>query len=297
MTPRTRILLIAMGAVGLLWLADTGYRTLVEGPVEERERQVVRLDQQINEARDQIIQSAKAPDTLEYLERLSLPYDPELARAGYQDWLLDLIQRSNLTGASVDAGDPTAVKLKDPQTGKPKEVYLRYVFSLRGRGSLQQIVDFMHQFYQGGHLHKITAFSMNPVSQGRLIDFTASIEAIGLTRCEREGELSRELVSRLASSDFHDYQSIARRNLFARHGDATLAKVVVTAITVAAGGIPEVWISRDGGQTEVCTRGRTIEIDAHSIEVVDILQDRALLDVDGRVLAIRAGQSIQEADR
>lgn len=297
MNPRTRILLIAMAVIGIVWAADAGYRNFIEGPAEDRVRQISKLDQQINEARDLIIQSAQAPDTLERLERLSLPYDPELARAGYQDWLLDLVQQCELTSTSVDAGNPATVTIKDAQTGKQKEIYLRYGFSIRGRGNLLQIVDFLYRFYQGGHLHKITALSMNPVSRGRLIDFSASIEAIGLTRCERKGDLSRETGFRLASKRLQDYQSISRRNLFARHGDATLAKVVVTAITISAEGTTEVWISREGGDTEVCARGRVLDIEAHSIEVVDILPDRAVLDVDGRVLTVRAGQSLQEAER
>jgi len=295
--PRTRLLVIAMAIVGFFWAADAGYRSLIEGPAEDRKRLLARLDKQINEARDAIIESDGATDALDKLERLSLPYDPELARSGYQAWLLDLVQKCDLTGTSVDAGNPTAMKIKDPQSGKQKEIYLRYGFSLRGRGSLQQIVDFMYRFYQFGHLHKISAFRMNPVAQGRLIDFSASIEAIGLTRCERKGELSRELILRLASSQFQDYASIARRNLFARHGDATLAKVVVTAITISAEGLPEVWISKEGGETEVCKRGRVLQIDAHSIEVVDILPDRVLLDLDGRVLTVRAGQNLQEVDQ
>ncbi len=247
--------MIAMGIVGALWGADSAYRNLIEGPAGERDQELGKLDQQLSQARDQIIETTDAPDQLLALERLSLPYDPELARAGYQDWLLDLVQQSKLVGASVDAGQPSAVKIKDRDTGKPKEVYLRYVFSLRGRGSLQQITDFLYRFYQGGHLHKITSLSLNPVSGGRLIDVTATVEAIGLTRCERKGELSREIVSRLASDEFADYQSIARRNLFARHGDETLAKTVVTAITVGVDGKQEAWISTGVGETKVLARG------------------------------------------
>lgn len=296
MNTRTRTLLIAMGAMVVLWLGDSGYRNLIEGPAAERERELDRVDRQINEARDKIIETADAADQLETLERLSLPYDPELARAGYQDWLLDLVQQSELAGASVDAGQPSAVKIKDRDTGKPKQIYLRYTFSLRGRGRLQQITDFLYRFYQGGHLHKINSLSLNPVSGGRLVDLTASIEAIGLTRCERKAELSREIVSRLDADAFSDYQSIARRNLFARYGDATLANTVVSAITIGSGGTLEAWLSTGSGETLVLARDATVQVDAHTIEVVDVLQGQVLLDVDGRVIAVETGQSVQEAE-
>ena len=68
------------------------------------------------------------------LERISLPYDSELARAAYQDWILDLVQQAKLTNASVDASQPSSVKIKDRDTRKPKEIFLRYTFSFEHVG-------------------------------------------------------------------------------------------------------------------------------------------------------------------
>lgn len=296
MNQRTKLLLIAMGIVATLWFGDMGYRNLVEGPAEARKRDLNRVEKSLNDAKQSVIDTAGAVDDLELLERISLPYDPELARAAYQDWLLDLVQKSKLTGANVDASQPSSVKIKDRDTRKPKEIFLSYTFSLRARGSLQQVGRFLYDFYQGGHLHKINTISFSPVGGGREVDFTATIEALGLNRCERKGDLSTERFQRLASSEFGDYQLIARRNLFARHGDATLGKVVLTAVTISDGA-SQAWFKDDQGDTKILGRGESLEIAAHTIELVDIVGESVLLDVDGRVLTIKAGQSVQDVDR
>lgn len=299
MNQRTKLLLMALGVIAVLWIADSGYRNLIEAPGQERSQQIERLSAQINQARETIVETAEAEERLGELERMSLPYDPEFARARYQDWLLDLVQSVQLTGASVDATDPVPVSVRDRDTRKPKEIYLRYPFSLRGRGTLQQVSRFLHHFYQAGHLHKITSLTMNPVAGGRMIDLSAAIEAVALTRTERKEELSGESVNRLASNDFADYQSIARRNLFARHGDATLSKIVLSAITIAGNGTAQAWFAVGDGQTQVLSRGETLEVPAHSIEVIDIVGSQVLLDVNGRVVSLTAGQSIEkpEADQ
>lgn len=296
MNQRTRMLLIAMVAVGVLLAGDWAYRTLIEAPKSARARQIEQLDTKIRNATDSILESDGATEALDELERLSLPYDPELARARYQDWLLDLVQSVELTGTSVDAGKPAPYSVRDRDTRKPKEVFLRYTFSLRGRGTLQQVARFLHHFYQAGHLHKISSMTLNPVSAGRMIDFTASIEALGLNRCERKAELSGESVQRLVSSDFSDYQSISRRNLFGRYGDDTLSKIVLSGITIASDGTAQAWFDVGDGEIQVLERGESLEVAAHMIEVIDIVAGQVLLDVNGRVVTLIAGESIEQPD-
>ena len=133
-----------------------------------------------------------------------------------------LVQQAKLTNASVDASQPSSVKSKTAIRGNRRKFSLATV--LPTRGSLQQVSRFLFDFYQGGHLHKINSIAFNPIGGGSEIDFGATIEAIGLSRCQRKGELSSESFQRLRSSTFPEYQMIARRNLFARHGDSTLTK-------------------------------------------------------------------------
>ncbi|TWU65642.1 hypothetical protein [Crateriforma conspicua] len=295
MNARTRLLLILMSVVGLVWMADAGYRNLIEGPAADRERELDRLTRQVAETQDSIIKTSKAADVLAVLEQFSLPYDPELARAAYQDWLLGLVQQAEMTGASVDASQPAPVKIKDRDSKRQKEIYVRYNYSLRARGNLQQVTKFLYLFYRSGHLHKISSISLNPVGGGRSVDMSLAVEAIGLSRCERKGELSPYAATRLTHDPFQDYLTIARRNLFSRGGDSVLAKTTVTAVTVSSDGVAEAWISLPDNETSVLRRGQSVETEAHVIEVVDVLDRQVLLDVDGQVITVRAGETLAEA--
>jgi len=290
---RTQFLLIAMSVIAVIWLGDMGYRNFVEQPRQQREREYSRLEGQLNDAQEIIINSADVSDELAALEQISLPYDTELARAAYQGWLLGLVQEVGLTGASVDASAPMPVTIQDRDSRRQKEIFVRYSFSLRGRGNLQQVAQWMYRFYQGGHLHKIQSMTLNPSSGGQTIDFGATIEAISLTRVERKGELSGKRLARLASVDFDDYLSIPRRNLFARHGDTALSKVILSAITIGSDGVFQAWFSDGKGETTVLGRGESMEIDSHSLQVIDVLVGQVLLEVDGRVVTLRPGQPVQ----
>lgn len=293
MNGRSQLLLIAMLAMVGLWVADSGYRNLIEEPAQKRTKQIETLENKIRQAREEIVENAGASDQLDDLLRLSLPYDPELARARYQDWLLDLVQSVDLSSTSVDAGKPVSVSVKDRTSRQQEEIFLRYSFALRGRGTLQQVARFLRHFYQAGHLHKISSMTMNPVAGGRQVDFTASIEALGLSRCERKEELSGVSVQRLAASDFSRYQTIARRNLFARHGDSILTETVLSAITIASNGTAQAWFAVGNGETQRLTRGEQLKLKDHTIEVIDIVAGQVLLDVDGEVITLTAGESIE----
>jgi hypothetical protein len=43
-------------------------------------------------------------------------------------------------------------------------------------------------------------------------------------------------------------------------------------------------------------RGELLDIAAHRIEVIDIVGDTVLLDLDGRIVKMRAGESVQKVD-
>ena len=294
MNTRTKLLLAALAVVGVAVFGDRGYRQLVEEPARQREKQIERLDRQISEAEDEIVKSVRAADQLAAFEAWSLPYDDELARARYQDWLLSLVEQVKLQQPSVDSGASVPVAIKDPTTRKSKEAYRRYSFSLRGRGSLEQTTELLYRFYQGGHLHKIRSISLNPTAGGRLLEISLNIEAIGLGRTDREDSLSTITAERLASAERSSYHLISRRNFFSQEGDASLGQVVLSAVTTDRKGISEAWFATgDGQRPQVLRRGDSLAIPAHQIRVVEIQGQSVLLDVDGTSVPVPLGKSIQ----
>ncbi|MBM4074989.1 MAG: hypothetical protein FJ267_05025, partial [Planctomycetes bacterium] len=222
MNTRSKMLVILMSIIGVAVLGDQGYRRFIEEPGQKREREIDRLRKQISDADDDILQSRRAKEELEDLEQFSLPSDEELARSRYQDWLLKLVEKVGIQQPSIDAGVPTPVSIKEKGTRKSRTVYQRYGFTVRGRASLDQFIEFLFEFHRAGHLHKIPNMALNPISGGNLLDIGLSIEAIGLEDVSREGELSTQSAHRLAFNDLPSYRTISRRNVFVKESDSSL---------------------------------------------------------------------------
>lgn len=295
MNNRSKFLLVALAVVGVGVFGDQGYRRFVEQPARKREREAAQIDKQIKQAEDAVFTSVRAADQLLALEQYSLPYDQELARARYQDWLLALVAKVGLRQPTVDAGMPAAVSIKDRDTRKPKEIFKRYSFSLRGQGTLEQVTRLLYEFHQAGHLHKVRSLALNPVAGGKQLDVTMAIEALGLSRCEREGELSTATAQRLAYNDPEAYQTIVRRNLFSQEGADVLRNVMLTAVTFNSTGTPGAWLSTGSEtQTQVVHRGELLEIPSHEVRVIDIQSQLVLLEVNGEVVRLALGKTIHE---
>jgi hypothetical protein len=277
---------MALAAVGVAIFADRGYRRFIVAPAAAQEKLASRLADQIKDAEDTVFRNANVIDQLLALEQYSLPYDKELARARYQEWLLALVKKTKLQQPSVDSNPPTTISIRVRGTSRRREVYQRYVFSVRGRGTLGQVTQLLFEFYQGGHLHKIRSLSLNPASGGNQLDVTMSIEAIGLARCERESELSTLQGHRLAKADLRDYQAIVRRNIFSQEGGAVLRNTILTAVTVDRNGKMGAWFSLgDKTQTQVAH---------HQVVIIDIQTKAVVIEVDGTVLRLPLGKSIFE---
>ncbi|MDA7541358.1 hypothetical protein N8639_00805 [bacterium] len=299
MNPRTLYLLIGSGIVGLLYFGDQAYRTYVEKPSASREKQLAKINSSIEKANDLIAQKLFVQKQLDAYEKMSLPFDTEVTRTQYQGWLLSLVKSVGLTGITVDASQPTSVSIerqKPKQSqSKRKVVIYRYGYSLRSRGSLQQLVTFLFRFYRSGQLHKIKSISLNPSGGGTMIDASFVIEALALVRTERETELSTVQVNRLKKEDELHYVSIARRNIFSRTGNSILNHVKVTGITFGKSGKPQVWIKTDPTKPSmVFLNDDIVKIKSHQIEILDIQSNLVLLLVDGQPTKVPIGKAIFE---
>ncbi len=297
---RTIWLLAGAAVVIVLYFGDQGWRRFVDGPARQRERQLSELDQNIKQARDLI---ARGPEVLEQLEayaRMSLPLDRETTRSNYQNWLLAAVKENGLEGTSVEANLPVSVAIqrRNARTGQPKTktVLTRYTYSLSCHGSLQQIVQFLYQFYQSGHLHLIRSLSLNPLADGNQVDASMTIEALSLSRTGRETELSEVQVGRLAGDSPEDYFQITRRNIFSRLGDLRLHDVRLTGIAYGKNGEPQAWIQQKPGEpSTLCSNDDILQIGFHTVEVVDIQSISVVLLVDGVAVRVSLGQSLKDA--
>ncbi|NLX54360.1 MAG: hypothetical protein GXY58_04540 [Planctomycetaceae bacterium] len=295
--PRNRLLLIALGLVGLFFVGDWAFRTFYEEPARERERTKDRLTKSLDEARLELDEAMNVGEQLEQLEQKSLPWDAEMARARYQDWLLQLAKDAKLTNTSVDSGEPVAVTAGGRRGKRPMEMYKRFTFSLNSRGDLTQVTKFLYDFYRAGHLHKIRTMSLNPSGQGQQVGLSLSIEALALPNADRETELTTVVSEQLAMADMRDYQMIAQRNFFSSSGTASAWKQIqLSAITSDVHGTAEAWFAvGPERKTQILQPGQTLTISASEVRVVSLDDRTATISIDGRLHQIAIGQNLTEA--
>ena len=296
-TKRNRWLLGALGLIVAFYVGDLGYRKLFEEPAQKNERVKELLGKKLKSTQQELVRSAKVVEQLEQLEQKSLPWDAEMARARYQDWLLQLAKDAKLTSTSVDSGEPVAVTKTRRGSKRPIEIYRRFSFSIRGRGDLAQVTKFLYDFYRGGHLHKITSMSLNPVSGGQEVDLSASIEALALPNADREAELTTLVSNELALEDVRDYQFISRRNFFGRGGtQSAWSQIRLTAVTSDVRGKGEAWFKvSDQRDTDMLQVGQALSMPSFDVLVVALDEAGATVSVDGQFYHLTIGQSLAQA--
>ena len=296
MSNRTPLLLGALALVAVILFGDQlGMFSFIDDLGKSGETQMAKVQNGIKVANDIIAKGKEAEDRLDAYEARSLPYDADLARSKYQAWLTSLfVGEHQFEQSSVEVTTPQSVTVKD-DGGKKVEAYRRYGFTINGAGRLEQVTQFLFDFYRAGHLHKISKVSMTKASGGR---FNVSItgEAIGLSSTERKDTLAETTTQRLAFERIEDYASIVRRNLFSREVGATLKLISVSSVTYDRSGLPEAWFKvGKTRETRKLQRGGKLTVSVHEIEVIDIQPRSVLVGVDGVVVDLPLGKSVHEA--
>lgn len=292
--PQGRKLLLygGLAMTAVIFAGDSGMRKFVDGPLEMAERRQTVLRKNINTRQQQLQDATNSLDVLDQLRERSLPSDPHLARSRYQAWLLKLIEQAGLKGPNVDSGDAQ----------NHKGLYQTFTFTVRGRGTLAQVTEFLYLFYDAGHLHKIRSLTLNPMQEQ--VDLSLTIEALSLKGSSRDGqarpdELTMVSSESLAYSSLTDYQTFVQRDLFRAGGTNQAARsTVLTAITSDVQGRREVWFrTGKGGQTLVVGEDGTLTVDTLTARVIEIQAEKVIIELDGQRRSLTVGKSLAEATR
>ncbi len=298
MIERRNILLLgALAVVVILFVGDFGYRKLVEEPNRKRQQLQTTLEKRLKDARLNLAKGKQAAAQLEELEQQSLPWNSQIARARYQAWLIELARSAGLTGTSVDSGEPVKITRSGRGSQRPVEMYTRYTFSVRGRGDLGQITQFMYDFYRSDQLQKIRSFSLSPQDNGQLVDVAYSIEALSLPLTDRETELTAAVSDNLAYDDSQAYRLIAHRNLFGP-GGASYAwrQLTLTAVTTDVRGRGQAWFAAgEARQTRILRVGEVLSLPSLTVKLLSVDDRTAVVEVDGQSYQMAIGQTLAQA--
>lgn len=296
MNPRTKWLLVGCVAVFGLYFADAAYRSWIEQPTQELNARFDALTEELRETKDTQLMAQKLGKRLDDYAARALPYDPQLARSLYQEWLLNVVERHQLAAASVDPGQPVPVEVRSrTKRGKRERLGYRIAYTLRGQATLAKLAGFLDDFRQAGHLHKIRTLSLNPTGKEGVLDANFSIEVLSLEAAPSKDQLSDwRLVSDVPLESEptrgHDF---VHRNLFARGFARALYEVQLKAITFDRNGQPQAWFrTAAGDKTSTLNVGEQVPVALHDIAVVEILPGRVLVNVNQVPYWLELGQTL-----
>ena len=246
---RQYLLLGVLGVVGLANAGDWVVNSAIQGPLSEKRDRTAALEEAIDKRKALLKQTRLAGKKIKTWQKQSLPANPELARSLYRSWLHDRVTEVGFVGATVDSGSPA----------NRRGLYATVPFSVRGRGTLQQFTQFVFNFSQAGHLHRVENLTLTPTGGG-LFDVSLSIEALIVAGTKRKDRLSTGTSKLLASATAEDYAVIATNNLFGVGYRDPLKQTSVTAVTYR-NGKPLVWITdNDSGEVVKRLPGESVEL-------------------------------------
>jgi len=312
MQQREKLLAIAAGGLLALVVVRWGYGQ-VAAMFDRRESQIAALKAAIDEEQAEIDRGKQANARLAEWEQRSLPTDLELARFHYGSWLRSTVSEAGLDDVDVGSQSPRS----------RGNVYSWLSYTVRGRGSLADLTEFLYRFYRANHLHQIRRMDVKPRENSSDLDLAFAIEAMVLPGADRQEKLSTEVSDRLAADDLEAYkQAIVERNFFARYVpprpkpkprpmvvrkepepepepprfDVTRF-AVVSSITTDRFGRDQVWIQvRTNSDPPLkLAVGDRFEIGGLKGRVAQIEGRQVVLDTEERRLLVELGESLSMA--
>ncbi len=199
--------ILGIAALGLLGLVAL-YFLLIAGDSRSDEQLATdrtKLTTEIDGKQKMLQAAARDAKRMADWQKRSLPADPVIARSLYQDWVRTLANKVNLHAATIVVND----------AGARRDQFSKISCTLRARGSLGDLIDFMHEFYSVGYLHQIRKLDVKPVQSEHDLDINMTIEALSLPTAETKGQLPKETGHGLLLAKRSEYhEPIVARNFF-----------------------------------------------------------------------------------
>ena len=269
---RRRLLLGVFAGMVVLTIGDFAWREFYEAPVNAADAKKERLAREILEAKQQYKRFAKQKNRLQKLRNASLPADTETARTLYLGWLNELAEDVQLAGKQVDSNPPRFY-----------EGYRILPFSLRCRGTLDQVTTLLYAFYKAPHLHHVRTMTLTPVAGTRMLSINLAIEAVSINGRTAEKGLAEGDSNRLASNNLADYRPIVTRNVFSESGGLPAEQYTTLTAVVEANGYQQAWFTNAlEGKTYKVSQGDRLRVGSIEGRVERITVRDLILVVDGQ---------------
>jgi len=308
---------IALGAVFALLVLYFGgewvWKTVLEGPIEKKQQAYEKLLDAKKKKEKEWEGFKDDVRKLAAWRKQSLPSDTEVARSLYREWLLQVVvDYVKLNNPSVSPGEPVS------RQGR----FYAIPFSVRGRGTLGQLTQFLFAFYRTDLLHQIRSLHLTPLGNSEQLDLTISIETLVLPGAgpELDKDLAEEDRQETIIADFQqrasrvshrlaslklakytpptlaDYQPIAQRNLFGVGSDPDPTDFAYLTFVNMVNGEPEVWFTlRATNKTLKLRQGDLLQIGTFSGTIAEIDGSDVILESEGERWLLTLGEKLTDA--
>src|SRR5262249_16389709 len=212
MNSRERMLGIAAAAVLAVivgWIAIA----YLGGKFSAKNGEISRLEGEIAKAKKAELASKMAAKKISEYEARSLPANPEITGRHYHNWLISEVQKAGLGQPDV-VKNGTAAEKGHGDKGNDS-LFTRHTYTITAKGTLPQLVEWLHTFYSVNWLHKITQLRLKPIKDKKELDITIKVEALSLTKAKDTDTLVFQPSKRLQLPNRQAYyNTIVGRNLF-----------------------------------------------------------------------------------
>jgi len=286
MNYRKHFLGLAFALLLAFYLGNWALDALYLKPLARAQRLTELLNERIELRERELAAARRAGMWLSACEAQSLPSDTEVARSLYQAWLLELVDHVGLAGPSVNSSPPSV----------QKGGFQALSFTVAGRGTLEQLTNFLFEFYTGGHLHQIRSIVVRPLARTDQLDLHLSIEALSLPTADRSDQLAAVRSDRLVFDDVQQYRVITERNLFSVGGSPSAVEHTRLTGVTSDDGQPVAWFNlQTTGEMQKLRTGDVLEVDHFSGKVAEIEGNDVVLESDGGRWLLTIGENLSEA--
>jgi hypothetical protein len=283
---RQQVMLGVLAMMAVLRVGDYVLSTMIQGPLLELQGENRELLEDISKQEKLLADGRAAGQKIEKWQKKSLPSDTETARSLYRNWLLETVRSARLRNATVDSGSPAS----------RRGLYRSMPFTVQARGSLNEITSALFRVEKSDQLHRIMTLRLTPVGTTGQFDLSMSMEALIIPGTKKMS-LNKGESRLLASTDRHDYDVIARDNIFGIGIDTKdpMKLTILSAVTYR-NGQPTAWITEQiDDKVHKLPAGADFETTAIRGRVVTVTEESVVIESGDQLLKMQIGQSFADA--
>jgi hypothetical protein len=301
---RERTLLLIVLALLGAYVAFRGTMALIVDPIRARDQRLEALRGDVEARREQEKQVLAAADRWREWRDQSLPSDARLAQSLYQEFLLGLVETVGLQGATVATLSPA------PQG----DVFVRYPYTVRARGSPEQLVRLLDGIYSMKLLHQVRQLRVWRADQGNLLEMELRVEALSLNDAgegaEKELRSWRDRLKDLRTRPLMAYADLLQKNIFEPYTPPRPRQPVVRSEAspsvnprrfvyfvgcVRVGSVAEAWLyDRLSNVLHRLVPGQAVTVAGWEGQLVEAGEGFAVFKVREGYFQLRLGQSLVE---